>query len=84
MTPGQPDDPLPNDPRRDEAQARNRFIVLSALRLGGVVLVGLGLLAINQALPIPPMIGWVLVPAGLIEIFVMPQVLARIWRTPVP
>ncbi|MEZ5688068.1 MAG: hypothetical protein R3E21_04660 [Caenibius sp.] len=75
---------LPDNARSDDVRARNRFAVLSALRLGGVVLVGLGLLAINQALPIPPIVGWVLLPAGIVEIFIVPQILARIWRTPVP
>ncbi|OCC25255.1 hypothetical protein MB02_00805 [Croceicoccus estronivorus] len=64
--------------------ARNRFIVMQALRLGGVVMVLLSLLALNGVLPIPEIAAWPILVIGLVDIFVVPQILARKWRTPLP
>ena len=74
-----PDDRLRATPPTERERAR--FFALNAVRLSGVVLVGIGLLALNRALDLPQALGWVLVAVGLIEVFVVPQVLARRWRT---
>jgi len=52
------------------------------VRLSGVALVVIGLLVLNGRIDWPEVVGWVFVPVGLIDVFVMPQVLARRWRTP--
>ncbi|MFA7596143.1 MAG: hypothetical protein WCY92_07275 [Novosphingobium sp.] len=67
-----------------ERRARNRFIVMSALRLGGVAMVLASLLLLNGVIPLPRVVGWVGLVIGLCDIFIVPQVLARAWRTPVP
>lgn len=67
-----------NDP------ARNRFIVIQALRLGGVIMVILALLGLNNVIPIPGIAAYPILIVGLVDIFVVPQVLARKWRTPLP
>lgn len=71
-------------PQAAERRARNRFMVMSALRLGGVFMVLASLLLLNGVLPLPRFVGWIGLALGLIGIFVVPQVLARAWRTPVP
>lgn len=62
--------------------AMGRFYVLSALRFTGAALVILGLMTINHVVDLPEAFGWVFIPLGLAEFFVLPKVLARRWRTP--
>jgi len=72
------------DRKAADHRARGRFMVMSLLRLGGAVLVLASLLLLNGVIPLPPVAGWIGLALGLIGIFVVPQVLARAWRTPVP
>lgn len=65
---------------RDPAFAR--FMVMNAVRVTGVVLVLLGMLAVSDRIGLPREAGYVLLVVGVVEIFVMPQILARKWRTP--
>jgi hypothetical protein len=75
--------------RIGEAQddpARGRFITIQAARLTGVACVVAGMLvaAHRIVLPhwLPDWLGYLLIGAGLIGVFVIPTVLARKWRTP--
>ena len=61
--------------------ARARFFAMQAMRLGGLMMVIAALLGLNGVLPVPPVAAWPLLIVGLIEIFVIPQILARHWRT---
>ncbi len=61
--------------------ARARFFAMQAMRLGGLMMVIAGLLGLNDVLPIPPIAAWPLLIVGLIEMFLIPQILARHWRT---
>lgn len=61
--------------------ARARFFAMQAVRLGGLIMAIAALLGLNGALPIPHIAAWPLLILGLIEIFVIPQILARRWRT---
>ena len=72
------------DPEAAERRARGRFLVMSLIRLGGVMVVLLSLLLLNGVIPLPPVAGWIGLALGLIGIFVVPLKLARAWRTPVP
>ena len=62
--------------------ARARFFALQLMRLGGLAMVVVALLGLNNVLPIPPAGSWPLLILGLVEIFVVPQILARQWRSP--
>jgi membrane protein YdbS with pleckstrin-like domain len=62
--------------------ARARFFIIAIHRLAGAVMVMLGLLVVNRALDWPETVGWVLLAVGLVDVFVAPQILARMWRTP--
>ncbi len=66
----------------NDDRARNRFFVIQLLRLGGVAMVVLALLALNAVVPIPEFAAWPILVVGLVDIFVVPQLLARAWRTP--
>jgi predicted branched-subunit amino acid permease len=69
-------------PPPSDDQARARFIVINAVRLTGVILTLLGILVFQGVLDLPEVAGWTFVVIGLFEVFVMPQILARKWRTP--
>lgn len=63
-------------------QERNRFFMLNAVRLSGVALILVGILIVNGAIDLPKLVGYIFVPIGLAEVFVVPLILARKWRTP--
>jgi hypothetical protein len=65
-----------------DAEARNRWMVIQASRAGGVVMVVLGLLALRERIALPQIAGYFLLAVGLADIFLVPQFLARKWRTP--
>lgn len=62
--------------------ARLRFFMLNAVRVAGVVLVLLGILAARGVVDLPRVAAYAVIAVGLIDVFVVPQVLARRWRTP--
>lgn len=74
---------VPPDPSTKPAPdpARLRFLFLAAHRIGGAVLVILGMLAMQGALDWGKGIGKVLAIVGLVEFFVMPLLFARMWRS---
>ena len=69
------------DPVSEET-ARNRWAVIQALRLGGVALVLVGILIRYEVIPAPMAVGFVLMAIGLIDVVLVPMLLARRWRTP--
>ena len=62
--------------------ARTRWFVLSLSRLAGVALVITGLLVTQGAVSWPVQVGYALILIGIVDVFVVPQVLARRWRSP--
>lgn len=71
-------DPAPKDP------ARARFIAITLIRLSGAVFVMAGLLITERRIDLPWILGVVLTVVGFFDVFVMPKLLARRWRTPAP
>lgn len=67
----------------DENKAKQRLIIINAARLGGAILVaiGLGIIA-NGFMDLPKWSGYVLLGAGLFEFLVIPILLAKKWKTP--
>lgn len=65
-----------------DALAKQRFAILSLMRLAGVGLVIMGLLVMEQIVPWPQIIGYPLIAIGLFDVFYMPALLARRWRKP--
>ncbi|MET0179052.1 MAG: hypothetical protein ABW194_01050 [Novosphingobium sp.] len=71
---------------RDPAAAR--FAVIQLVRLTGVALFVVGLLIQSRRLVwaegLPTELGYVLMVVGLVEVFALPALLARHWRSPRP
>lgn len=67
---------------QDESTARTRFFVISLTRLIGGILVMLGMMVVLGYLAWPQIVGYALLLVGLIDTFVIPQVLIRKWRSP--
>lgn len=67
---------------QDEATARTRFFIIALTRLIGGILVMLGMMVVLDYLAWPHITGYALLLAGLIDTFVIPQVLIRKWRSP--
>lgn len=72
---------MKDDPFNDDV-ARNRWLILGLSRLTGVGMVITGLLVTQGAISWPIELGYVLVLIGIVDVFVVPQVLARRWRSP--
>lgn len=64
--------------------AVRRFWALNFTRLLGVAFVATGLMVANgRLLPqLPHWIGYILIANGLVDIFVLPKMMARKWRSP--
>lgn len=66
----------------DDDRARNRFLIINVARLSGVAMVILGMLVTQRVVAWPIEAGYALIVLGLVEAFVVPQLLARRWRSP--
>jgi hypothetical protein len=64
--------------------ARGRFLVLQAVRFSGVALAVAGAATIAGKLPLPELVGYALLFAGIVDALVIPVVLTRAWKTPRP
>ena len=68
-------------PVSDEV-ARGRWLTINLLRLGGVAMVIAGMLGTRQVIAIPAIAAYALIAVGLLDIFLVPLLLARKWRSP--
>ena len=68
----------------DEAEelARARFMKLQLIRLGGVAMAMLGAVIISGRLIDLPELGYVLLVLGALEFFLLPNLVAKNWRSP--
>lgn len=62
--------------------AKAKWIAIQATRWTGFGLFVLGLLITAGKIGLPEVAGYVFMVVGLADAFVMPSVLARIWKTP--
>lgn len=70
-------------PEQAEARARTRYFVMVLARLTGAALAVFGLVVTAGRFEgVPPLVGYVLLLIGLIDIALVPRLLARRWRTP--
>jgi hypothetical protein len=70
------------DNRVNDEVARNRILVISLARFSGVALVLIAILILTHTVDLPDWAGFVILAAGLVDIFLVPQWLARKWATP--
>lgn len=63
--------------------AKRRFFALGLMRLGGAVLIAIGVLILNDKFPpLPEILGYIALIAGVIGLLLIPQLLYSRWRTP--
>jgi hypothetical protein len=62
--------------------AKARFFMIQGVRLSGLVLGVLGALVLGKILPLPEIVGYILLVIGAFEIFIMPLFLTKRWKTP--
>ena len=70
------------EPPVSDDVARGRFMAINAVRIAGVAMVLVGILAVQGVFEFPAIAGYILIGVGLVDIFVMPLVMARKWRSP--
>lgn len=64
-----------------EELARKRFFVLQMIRLGGAFMALLGAVIISGRLIDFPEVGYVLLVIGALDLFLVPNIVARSWRS---
>lgn len=62
--------------------ARQRFIALQAIRLSGAVFALIGLVTIAGKMPLPVVAGYAFLGVGFLDLFVVPLLLAKRWKSP--
>lgn len=69
-------------PARELAEARQhqRFVILNALRFGGIALVMLGFTIVRGVIDLPWAAGAVFAVVGMLEFFFLPRFIARRWN----
>lgn len=70
-----------DDQSPTEAQSRQRFMLINAMRVAGVLMILAGIAVFNAVLPLPHWAGVLLLVLGMIETFITPTLLARMWST---
>ena len=70
------------EPPVSEDVARGRWMAINLVRVGGAAMVVVGLMMIQGVIAAPEWAGYVVLAAGLIDIFLAPLLLARKWRSP--
>ena len=71
----------PDDGRTGDVQARNRFLMIQLMRIGGVAMVLFGIAVLRGLVNLPDLAAYVLIVMGIGEAFVVPQMLARLWSS---
>ena len=71
------------DNRRSDDPARNRWMVIQAVRLAGAMMIVLGIItAEGEAVDLPGWAGYLLIAVGVFGVFMAPTLLARRWHSP--
>ena len=65
-----------------EDVARGRWMAINAVRVAGVAMVLIGILGLQGIFELPDVAGYLLVGIGLFDIFAVPLIMARKWRSP--
>lgn len=72
---------MTNDPA-SETRAKQRFATLAIVRFTGVLTVLAGILIAQGVIALPAWIGYILAVLGMFEVFFLPTLLARRWKSP--
>ncbi|TIX51297.1 hypothetical protein [Alteraurantiacibacter aquimixticola] len=71
----------PTRPPGEKDPAKARFMLISLIRLGGIAMILAAVAVAQGVLPLPGWTAWLLGALGVVEAFIVPQLLARIWST---
>ena len=63
-----------------DIRARNGYIIITAVRFGGVAMVMLGFAIVRGIIDLPYAVGAFIAVAGFFEIFFLPRFIARRWN----
>ena len=63
-----------------ERQARQRYILLNAMRFGGIVMVMFGFAIVRGLIDLPWAVGAGVAVIGMLEFFFLPRFIARGWN----
>lgn len=63
-----------------DGRARNGFIIITAVRFGGVAMVMLGFAIVRGVIDLPYAVGAIIAVLGFFEIFFLPRFIARAWN----
>ncbi|MBN8501663.1 MAG: hypothetical protein J0M19_10990 [Sphingomonadales bacterium] len=66
------------------SRAKQRFFIISLLRLSGAALFGFGLITLAGNTFVPKEFGYPLVLVGMADFILVPYLLAKKWKTPAP
>lgn len=69
-----------SDRKIEDARARTGFLIITAVRFGGVAMVMLGFAIVRGLIDLPYPVGAILAIAGFFEIFFLPRFIARAWK----
>jgi hypothetical protein len=70
----------PSPREQAETRARQRFVVITAMRFAGIGLVMLGFAIVRGIVDLPYEVGVILAVVGFLDVFVMPVFLTRRWK----
>lgn len=62
--------------------ARQRFIALQLIRASGAVFALLGLLIVARRVDMPMVAGYAFLAVGFVDLFIVPLLLAKRWKSP--
>ncbi|MEQ1499703.1 MAG: hypothetical protein ABL914_13685 [Novosphingobium sp.] len=66
----------------DEADAKTRLLVITAVRLASAALIGVGMAIVAGKIDIPRPAGIAFIVFGLLELLLLPPFLIRKWKSP--
>jgi hypothetical protein len=69
------------DDRVSDDVARGRWMAITVTRIAGVVMVVVGIFGLQRVIDLPEIAAYGLIVIGLLDVFLIPQLLARKWRS---
>lgn len=70
------------DDRTSDETTRNRWLAIQVARFAGIALILIGVLMHEGRFGGEKAVAYLLIGVGMIDVFVMPRLLARRWRSP--
>lgn len=65
----------------EDARAKGRFMVINLMRIGGIAMILMGIAVVQRMIALPDWAGYLLIALGMMETFLVPTLLARVWSS---